>query len=476
MFHHNVEIKQYSDGGNYESFLLQKQNEIPDSGFTPDHLNEYLFSFQHDIVKWALRKGKAALFEDTGLGKTIQQLAWADAVAKHTHGKVLILAPLAVSKQTAKEAQKFGILCNLCESDADVINGINITNYEKIQHFNTDQFSGIVLDESSILKSYAGKTTSDMIHRFRHTPYKLACTATPSPNDFTELGNHAEFLDVCTMNEMLSMFFINDYSGGIGWRLKRHSTEEFFKWIGEWAIMIKSPADLGFDGSAFKLPQLNIESIVLESKTPENQLFAMPAQTLQERRQARKDSLTDKVQKAVEIIAEHPNESFLIWCNYNDESEALKKAITGGFEVKGSDDPAHKEKGMLGFADGSVPILISKPSICGFGMNWQNCHEMIFCGLSDSYEQFYQAIRRCYRFGQQKQVNVYVITSEAESAILNNIEQKQANHELMSREMLKVINMVTKEKLYSLKFEHSSYRPQDTFKSPTWLKKGKDNE
>ena len=273
MFHHNVEIKQYSDGGNYESFLLQKQNEIPDSGFTPDHLNEYLFSFQHDIVKWALRKGKAALFEDTGLGKTIQQLAWADAVAKHTHGKVLILAPLAVSKQTAKEAQKFGILCNLCESDADVVNGINITNYEKIQHFNTDQFSGIVLDESSILKSYAGKTTSDMIHRFRHTPYKLACTATPSPNDFTELGNHAEFLDVCTMNEMLSMFFINDYSGGIGWRLKRHSTEEFFKWIGEWAIMIKSPADLGFDGSAFKLPQLNIESIVLESKTPENQLF-----------------------------------------------------------------------------------------------------------------------------------------------------------------------------------------------------------
>ena len=256
MLHHNAVVRDgFTNDMDYDAFLKNKEVMIEDSGFDPEDINPYLFDFQRDIVKWALRKGKAALFEDTGLGKTIQQLAWADAVAKHENGKVLILAPLAVSKQTAKEASKFGIECTLCESDADVKNGVNITNYEKIHHFDTDQFCGVVLDESSILKSYAGKTTSEMINRFRFTKYKLACTATPSPNDFTELGNHAEFLNVMTMNEMLSMYFINDSSNGIGWRLKGHSVHEFFKWIAEWAIMIRNPSDLGFDGTKYHLPK-----------------------------------------------------------------------------------------------------------------------------------------------------------------------------------------------------------------------------
>ena len=471
MFHHNTEIKKYTYTSDYSQFLKCKERTILDTGFEPQELNENLFDFQKDIVLWALRKGRSALFEDTGLGKTLQQLAWADAVCKHEHANVLIFAPLAVSKQTVEEGKKFGIEVNLCKTQEDVKNGINITNYEKLSHFNADLFAGVVLDESSILKSYSGKTTNDLINKFRNTRFKLACTATPSPNDFTELGNHAEFLNVMTMNEMLSMFFINDYSGGIGWRLKNHAVEEFFKWIAEWAIMIKKPSDLGFDDSKYNLNKLNIMNIVVPSEAQEGQLFSMPAQTLAERRQARKDSLEDRVNATKELIKEHPDDQFLVWCNYNDESELLHKTIEDSYEVKGSDDDEHKENGMIGFANGNVKILVSKPSICGFGMNWQRCHRMIFCGLSDSYEQFYQAVRRCYRFGQQNEVDVYVITSEAESSVLENIQKKQANHDLMSREMLKVINTVTNEKLYQMSFEHSSYKPTQKIKIPAFLRK-----
>lgn len=468
MLHHNIDRnRKYSACENYDDFLKQKEIVIADSGFNPTSLNENLFDFQRDIVTWALRKGKAALFEDTGLGKTIQQLSWADAVANHEHGSVLILAPLAVGKQTALEAEKFGIKAKLCESADDVELGINITNYEKLHRFNTDVFCGIVLDESSILKSYSGKTTNELINKFRYTKYKLACTATPSPNDFTELGNHAEFLNVMTMNEMLSMFFINDSSNGIGWRLKRHSVQDFFKWIAEWAIMIKSPADLGFDGSKYNLPKLNIETIITESPTPDDQLFSTPAETLQERREARKNSMDDRVKCAADIVSKS-DDQVLVWCNYNDESAALKKAIPYSYEVKGSDTPQYKEDGMIGFSKGEIKVLVSKPSICGFGMNWQNCHRIIFCGLSDSYEQFYQAIRRCWRFGQESQVDVYVIIGDAEMNVLNNIKRKQSNHEMMSVEMLKTINTVTKEKLYNMQFSHSTYKPQETMALPKW--------
>lgn len=468
MLHHNIDRnRKYSACENYDDFLKHKEIVIADSGFNPTSLNENLFDFQRDIVTWALRKGKAALFEDTGLGKTIQQLSWADAVADHEHGSVLILAPLAVGKQTALEAEKFGIKAKLCESADDVELGINITNYEKLHRFNTDVFCGIVLDESSILKSYSGKTTNELINKFRYTKYKLACTATPSPNDFTELGNHAEFLNVMTMNEMLSMFFINDSSNGIGWRLKRHSVQDFFKWIAEWAIMIKSPADLGFDGSKYNLPKLNIETIITESPTPDDQLFSTPAETLQERREARKNSMDDRVKCAADIVSKS-DDQVLVWCNYNDESAALKKAIPNSYEVKGSDTPQYKEDGMIGFSKGEIKVLVSKPSICGFGMNWQNCHRIIFCGLSDSYEQFYQAIRRCWRFGQESQVDVYVIIGDAEMNVLNNIKRKQSNHEMMSVEMLKTINTVTKEKLYNMQFSHSTYKPQETMALPKW--------
>lgn len=457
----------------YEEFLKQKEYHIEPTGFEAKDLNKNLFDYQEAIVKWALRIGKAALFEDTGLGKTIQQLSWADAVAKHTNGYVLILAPLAVSKQTANEAKKFGIKCKFVECHDDLEKGINITNYEKIHKFDTDIFDGIVLDESSILKSYAGKTTKDLQERFIYTPYKLCCTATPSPNDYTEIGTTAEFLGIMPRNEMLSTFFINDCikkkgkSDRIGWRLKRHAEKEFFKWMATWSMMIKSPADLGFDGSKFVLPKLTIKACIVKSDPGEESLFVEYAETLSERREARKESLYKRVEIAKKIAQK--TDKCLIWCDFNNESEALHKAIKGSVEVKGSDKPEHKEKAMMGFSNDEVKYLVSKPSICGFGMNWQNCHEMIFCGLSDSYEQFYQAIRRCYRFGQKCEVKVHVIISEKEMNVLKNIKRKQEDHERMSEEMVRIMSDIAKVELFGQLRKKTDYIPEIAMKIPEWM-------
>jgi len=451
----------------YEEFLKTKDFKTVRSGFECDELNENLFDYQKAIVKWALRKGRCALFEDTGMGKTIQQLAWADAVCKHTNGSVLILAPLAVSKQTVKEAERFGITAKLAESQEDCIQGINVTNYEKIHKFDTDEFQGIVLDESSIMKSYSGKTTKELQERFIHTPYKLCCTATPSPNDYTEIGTTCEFLGVMPRSEMLSTFFINDMlKEHIGWRLKKHAEKEFFKWMATWAMTIDNPSNIGFDGSAFILPELNIQTHILDSEPDENRLFAAFAETLTERRQARKKSLADRVKLTNEIVKD--TEQCLVWCDFNYESEELKNTIPDSVEVKGSDTSQHKENAMIGFSNGTVKTLISKPSICGFGMNWQNCHDMVFCGLSDSFEQFYQAVRRCYRFGQTKQVNVHVIISEAETNVLTNIQRKQAEHNRMKEEMIAIMSDISKAEIYNHPFSNATYKPQQQMMLPNF--------
>lgn len=454
----------------YNDFLLKKHKTVMQSGFEcPEELlNPNLFDFQKDIVKWALRKGRVALFEDTGLGKTLQQLSFADAVQKYTGGKVLILAPLAVSRQTHSEATKFGIKTKVVESEEDVIQGINITNYEKVQKFDTNQFNCIILDESSILKSYNGKTTLDLIDRFKHIPYKLCCTATPAPNDYIEIGQTVEFLGIMRSSEMLATFFINDVSHGSGWRLKRHSEIEFYKWMAEWSMMISNPSNLGYDGSKYNLPKLNIIQHILESQTTkENQIVVVAAETLSERREARKDSLKARVEKVKELVSTMP--SCLIWCDYNNESEALKNAIKGGYEIKGSDTPSHKEKGMLGFAEGSVKYLISKPSICGFGMNWQNCNNMIFCGLSDSYEQFYQAIRREYRFGQNEEVNVHIVISSAEINVLENIKRKEQQHKRMQKNMIDVMSAISIAELNNVDVMDNSYNPTISIRLPSFL-------
>lgn len=452
---------------NYKEFLKTKERVYVSSGFDVEsnELNDNLFDFQKAIVKWALHKGKCALFMDTGLGKTICQLEFANQVCKHENGKALILAPLAVSKQTKSEGDKFGINVNICRTSDDVKDGINITNYEMLSHFNPDDFVCVVLDESSIIKEFTGKVSSGIIDTFRNTKYKLACTATPSPNDYQELGTHSEFLNVLKRKEMLATFFINDAKES-QWRLKRHAEGKFWEWVATWAMVVKTPSDIGYPDDRYNLPKLNIEYVVLDSVADSGRLLPTVARTLTERRAARKTSLIDRVSRVKDLMSDM--DRCLIFVDYNDESTAIKNACNV-VEVKGSDTDKHKEDSMLGFAKGDIPFMVSKPSICGFGMNFQICNNIIFCGISDSYERFYQAIRRCWRFGQTKPVNVYVVLSQKEMSVLNNIIKKQKQHEEMSRNMVDKTSKSLREQLNSVSAMHSDYITTDNVIIPNWL-------
>lgn len=460
----------------YQEFLKSKQAYIKPCGFCVERnaLNKNLSEWQKDVVTVGLKKGKYALFEDTGLGKTRQQLEFAKQVHIKTGGNVLILAPLAVSSQTQKEGQKIGIDVTICRGQQDVKNGINITNYEMLEHFDTSSFIGVVLDESSILKNSSGKTRTQIIEAFKDTQYKLACTATPAPNDFMELGNHSEFLGVMRQPEMLATFFVHDGGDTAKWRLKGHAEVKFWEWISSWACVMTNPRDLGYDGSDYDLPELKINEIIVESDKLQNQdgqslLFAETSQTLQERRQARRESLSERVQKAAEI-ANTESGQVLVWCDLNSESEALIREINGAYEVKGPDTPEHKTNGMMGFSDGSIRVLVSKPSICGFGMNWQNCSKMIFVGLSDSFEAFYQAVRRCWRFGQTKEVEVYIVISDAEGAVKANIERKQADAEKMKSELVKYTKDVMTAEIHKTVRISDTYYAFENMKLPEWLR------
>ena len=447
----------------YNKFIESKQTFDTSTGIkNPESINPMLFDFQSDITKWALRRGRAAIFADCGLGKTPMQLEWADHVCKYTKSNVLIVAPLAVSSQTVKEGVKFGVDVNQCNDASDVESGISITNYEKLHKFNPDQFSGIVLDESSILKSYAGKYRTDLIEQWGSVQFRLACTATPAPNDFMELGNHSEFLGAMTRTEMLSMFFVHDGGETQKWRLKGHAESEYWKWLCSFAVMIQKPSDIGYDDGDFMLPDLKIHQSVVET-TPTNgeYLFAMEAQTLQERIGARRDSIADRVAKCAELVNDS-KESWLIWCNLNNESAALAKAIDGAVEVKGSDKHEHKESAMMGFSSGDVRILVTKPSIAGFGMNWQHCHNVAFVGLSDSYEQFYQAIRRCWRFGQQSNVNCHIITADTEGSVVKNIQRKEMDAARMAENMVKNMSDLNSENIKGTRRTMNEYKTEES--------------
>jgi len=462
---------------NYRQFLESKKITVKSSGFeiSKDSLNPMLFDWQKDITRWALKKGKAALFEDCGLGKTPQQLEWANQVHKHTGGDILLLAPLAVSKQTKREGEKFGIKTNICRTQADVKPGINITNYEMLEHFNPDKFVGIVLDESSILKSFTGKIRTQIIETFINTPYKLSCTATPAPNDFMELGNQSEFLGVMNRVEMLSTFFVHDGSDTAKWRLKGHAEDKFWEWIASWAVVIGKPSDLGYDDGDFILPPLNMyEHIVkvngiLEAENGQLTMVANIAQTLNERRAARRNSMQGRVEKAAELV-NNSSEQWLVWCDLNAESEKLSWAITGSVEVKGSDKNEHKETSMIEFAESNIKALVTKPSIAGWGMNWQNCRNMIFVGLSDSYEMLYQAIRRCWRFGQDKEVNVHIVIGEQEGAVKANIERKEKDYEKMFSEMVKHTQDILTKEVHSTVRMSEEYEANSKIVIPQWLR------
>jgi DNA modification methylase len=423
----------------YADFLATKRLTVEPCGFAVDRaaLPAALYPFQADLVAWALRLGKAALFCNTGLGKTPMQLAFADAVCRHTGGDALILAPLAVAQQTAREAAKFGIAVTLCRSAADVRPGINIANYERLHLFDAAHFVCVVLDESSILKSFDSATRTTIIELFARTPYKLACTATPAPNDHMELGNHAEFLGVMARVEMLAMLFTHDGGETQKWRLKGHATGDFWRWVCSWAVMLRAPSDLGYDDGAFALPPLTMHQHTIESvAAPPGYLFAVEAQTLTERRDARRASLAERV-AATAALANADDETWLIWCDLNDESRALTKAIRGAVEVTGSDDPDDKAQRALDFVDGKIRVLVSKPSIFGFGLNFQHCARVAFVGLSDSWEAYYQAIRRCWRYGQARPVECHVVTSTAEGAVVANIERKERDARKMGEEMVR---------------------------------------
>jgi hypothetical protein len=423
----------------YQEFLKRKEKHHVLSGFECGTLNDHLFQFQEFIVKRALKAGKYAIWADCGLGKTIMQLEWAHRVNEHTGKPVLILCPLAVAGQTIKEGEKFEI--EVLPALTNPTAGIQISNYDQLDNLDTSVYSGIVLDESSILKNFEGATKNLIIESFRTTPYKLACSATPSPNDPMEIGNHAEFLDVMSRNEMLAMYFVHDGGETAKWRLKGHAIKEFYRFIGTWAIMLNRPEDIGFHMVGYDLPSLNlIEKQIKTPKRNNGSLFNDAVVSATNFNGELRLTKFERLDEVVSIVNSRPDENFIIWVKQNEEGDALKKLLPGAIEVKGSDSPAYKEKMLLGFANNEFRILITKSKIAQFGLNYQNCRNQIFASLDFSFESLYQSIRRSYRFGQKNEVNIYMITTDTMSNVIQSINTKQTQFKTMQDEMSRVIN------------------------------------
>ena len=399
-------------------------------------ISPVLFPFQRDVVRFLLEIGRGAAFLDTGLGKTLVQLEW----ARHIPGRVLILAPLAVAAQTVEEANdKLGMETRHPRDGTTGDSKIVITNYERLEEFDVGQFTGVVLDESSILKSFMGKTKERLIEAFKDTPYRLCCTATPAPNDYMELGNHSDFLGVMRSNEMLSRWFINDTMAMGKYRLKGHAVKPFWEWIASWAACVSLPSDLGYDDDAFALPPLTPKRHICESELrmnpEEGMLFDIPRVNATELHAEKRATLEQRVQVALEVIGAEPDEPWIVWCESNDESQALAKAFPNFVEVRGSMTAEMKESRLVAFSKGEVPGIITKPSIAGFGLNWQHSARVLFASLSFSFENFYQAIRRSWRFGQVRPVNVHVIISTAEVSVWETVERKMNAHDSMKESM-----------------------------------------
>lgn len=456
---------------NYQEFLKTKELQSIQAGFEadPKYIPDKLFGFQRDIVKWACLKGKAAVIIGCGLGKTVIQLTWAEQVYRYTGKNVLIIAPLSVVQQTANEARKFGISeVHICRTQADVRCGLNITNYEMVEHFETDKFVAVVLDESSILKSFTSKTTVEFTDKFYHTPYKLLCTATIAPNDTVEIGTSCEFLGIMSRTEMLATYFVHDGGKTSDWRLKKAGAVKFWEWFATWAICFNNPNELDYDIDGYNLPKLNIHTVITKSEVGDYELVVKAAETLSERREARKESMEDRTDRARDLTLQDDSQ-WLLWVDFNDESELLHRKIKDSVEVQGKDDPEVKAKASIDFANGDIRCLVSKASIFGFGSNFQSCHNMIFCGLSDSYERFYQAVRRCWRFGQEHEVNVYIILSEKEINVLENIKRKEAQMQEMQKQMTALMKEVTLSEIKKTTRITTDYKPQVDFKIPSFL-------
>lgn len=450
----------------YQEFIASKSFEHIDAGFTPGAMEWPLKDFQKDSVSWACRRGRAAIFADTGLGKTLMQLSWAHLVMEHTDKPVLVVAPLCVAQQTVREGEKFGIEAEYIREPKFTNSRIHITNYEMLKNFDPGDYSGIVLDESSILKGMDGKMRKYITEFGSTIPYRLSCTATPSPNDFMELGTQSEFLGIMSQVEMLAMFFIHDGSDTSKWRLKGHGRSRFWEWLATWAVVIRDPADLGYSGDGYDLPPLIYKDHVVETGVNDG-LFVKVAQGLQERNQARRESVDLRVEKAAEI-ANGIDGPCIVWCHLNEESEKLESMINGGVQVVGSMKPEKKEMLIAGFSTGEVKKLITKPKIAGFGLNWQHCNHVVFVGLSDSWESFYQAVRRCWRFGQERPVHVHIVTADTEGAVLENIRRKQAQNDAMAKEMAAIMSDLTIAEIKGAITEKTDYLPCNVMKLPQW--------
>lgn len=404
----------------YQAFLDRKRRVVADHGIdiSAGDIHPSLFDFQNAITRWAVRKGRCALFEDCGLGKTRQQLEW----ARLSGATSLIVAPLSVARQTVREAAEIDIDAHYVRDQSGVSGpGVWVTNYEMVHHFTPQAFGAVVLDESSVLKNVDGKTRRLLTERFSAVPRRLACTATPAPNDVAELTNHAEFLGVMPRAEMLAAYFVHDDDG---WRLKGHASEPMFEWMATWAVALRRPDDIGFNPAGYELPPLRIVPQVVRSHVgAEGQLFATDLGGIGGRAQVRRSTLGARVTRAVELA--EGDDQWIVWCGLNDEASAVAKAVDGAVNVEGAWTPDAKAEALEAFQDGAIRVLVTKTSVAGFGMNFQNCHRMAFVGLSDSYEAYYQAIRRCWRFGQQHPVEAHIVVSDLEEQIVSNVRRKE---------------------------------------------------
>lgn len=413
----------------YDEFIAQKLRSVKKSGFTVEKLNPLLFPFQDWIIRRALEAGKYAVFADCGLGKTFIQLEWSRQVADHTGGRVLILAPLAVTDQTIEEAAHFNIS----------MDRIDVNNYEQLDNIDCSQYAGIVLDESSILKNFDGATKKKLVDSFANTPYKLCCTATPSPNDPVELGNHSEFLEVLPRTEMLAMYFVHDAADTGEWRIKGHAIKHFYQWVSTWAVMLNKPSDIGFPMAGYDLPPLEMINYQIFTESKGIDLFNDTAVSATDFNAELRRTMTERLAKAADIV-NGSDESFIVWIKQNEEGVQLRRLIPGAIEVKGDDDPETKKKNLLGFAHGDFRVLITKSKIAQFGLNYQNCHNQVFASLDFSFESVYQSMRRSYRFGQKHAVKIHMITTDTMGNVAQAIKKKQENFVIMQNEMSDAIN------------------------------------
>lgn len=431
----------------YAAFLEAKANVGGDHGFDVDDLPGFLFPFQRDLVQWSLRKGRAALFADCGLGKTPMQLVWADQVARRTNQNVLILTPLAVATQTAREAKKFGIEARVSR-DGTVHRGITITNYQKLHCFDRNDFVGVVCDESSILKNFAGAARQAITSFMRKMPYRLLATATAAPNDYAELGTSSESLGYLGHIDMLNRFFKNDlnnsaqgraYGEVIKWRLKGHAEQPFWRWVCSWARAVRFPSDMGHSDEGFVLPQLIEREHLVEAETlPDGMLFALPAVGLREQREERKRTIGERCERVADLVND-TGQPALVWCHLNDEGDALEKAIPDAVQVSGRDSDDAKEAKLMAFADGTARVLVTKPKIGAWGLNYQHCNHVTFFP-SHSYEQYYQGVRRCWRFGQKRPVTVDLVVTEGEMGVLKNLKHKATQADAMFASLVEHMN------------------------------------